>query len=191
MRTLLPALIIVLMAGCTPPAYVQPKPSEPHAILKIRSTIHRKYRGGLGRSITLGEYAIDPRVYGAEQGGDARTVHIRIRPEPNWLTAYADFSYMDSRTVSRMRTVTESTPCGSSPTGTPQTCTHTRTEHRTETEHYTVTTASCQDRTYLKPRAGGVYLVQYDFYADADCRLTCFEQLPRPDGTFQLVACPP
>jgi hypothetical protein len=190
MRTLVPALILAGMVACTPPAYVQPKPSEPHAIVKIRSTIHHRYRSNLSQELFLGEWSIDPRVYGATQGADADTVHVRVRPEPSWFTARTVFSHMAWRTVTRPHTVTESVPCGTSATGTPQTCTRSRTEHRTETEHYTVVDASCEDSTFLRPNAGAVYLIQYDFYGNADCRTTCFEQLPTPDGRFQLVGCP-
>jgi hypothetical protein len=190
MRTFLPAWILASMIACTAPVYVQPRASDPHAIVKLRSTFHHMYRSSLSQEIFLDEWAIDPRLYGDTQGRNADTVHIRIRPEPSWFTVRTVFSYLAARRVAKLHTVIEPVTCGSPSTGMPETCTRARTELRNETEYYTVIDASCEDRTFLRPNAGAVYLLQYDFYGNTDCRLTCFEQLPVPDGRFQLVPCP-
>lgn len=190
------ALILVSVAACTPPAYRQPAASERHAIVKIRSTIHRRYRTNLSHSIHLNEWSIDPRIYGTEQGADATTMHIRVRPESIWWHVRTVFSHQISQRVTRPHTVSERYACGSYTSGTgayrsTQTryCYRTRTENRTETRYQTVIDADCQGKTFMNPRAGAVYLVQYDFYGHNDCRLACFEQLPLPDGRFELAPC--
>ena len=61
------------------------------------------------------------------------------------------------------------------------------TQPVTQTDH--VTDASCETRLSHLPVSGGVYLVQYDFYGDQACSVSCFRQLDRPGGEFQLVPC--
>ncbi len=205
MPRLLPLLSLALLLGaCRAPAYVQPSPTQPHALLKVRHIVHARRGMHYGSAVNIGRFSVDERTLesvpteSTESGSE--TIHLRIHPTPD-VYAVRGFSFhYEQRMVSRTRTVQEPYSCTErqcSGYGTSQRCsTMYRTCYRSRTEHYSematvaVTDDACGRTFPLAPRHGAVYLMQFDYLGENDCRLTCFEQVSQLDGTFRLEACP-
>ena len=43
----------------------------------------------------------------------------------------------------------------------------------------------------MPPVAGKTYLMQYDYQTNGVCAMSCFEQVPQTDGSFQNQRCAP
>lgn len=204
MPRLLSILIVALvLAACRPPAYVQPTETEPHALLKIRHVVHAQRGPIYGSSIRLGEFAIDERTIDPAQTNGGM-VHVRIRPEYGDFGIFGTSYHYEMRTVTRYRTVQESYSCSQQECSTTgygssarqscrsvtRQCTRSRQESYQATESVVVTDDACGQRIAIAPRIGAVYLVQFDYLGENECRLSCFEQTPSPDGQFTLTPCP-
>jgi hypothetical protein len=203
MPRLLPLLTVVALA-CGPRPYVQPRPDEPHAILKIRHVVHA--RGGpiYATRTMLGDNAIDERALQPEQRG-ADIVHLRVRPEQAVMLIQGRSYHHEQRQVQRSRQVPETYSCPQqdcTPSYSPggyssstcrtvyRTCTRYRTEYYWVTETVEVNDDQCARRFALAPQQGHVYLVQFNYIGANECTAQCFEQLPSATGAFELAPCP-
>ena len=173
------ALCAALATGCVR-RYEEPTAAEPHALVKFRFLHHVTYRTSLAEILRLDGYDV---AIPAGVPTEARLRAVRVRPRPSEYRFAVE--YFHTVTSTRWETRTETYSCGT--VSSPQTCTRTVTQPVTHTDH--VTDASCEARLSHLPLAGGVYLVQYDFYGDQACSVSCFRQLDRPGGEFQLVPC--
>jgi hypothetical protein len=64
------------------------------------------------------------------------------------------------------------------------------TRYRTVPRVVQVSDGSCGRQLRFFPKANHVYLLQYSYQAPGVCRLSCFEQVQGPGGTFQNLLCP-
>ncbi len=189
----------MLLAACRPPAYVQPRPDEPHAILKIRHVVHAKRGPFYGAGTMLGEFSIDERTL--ETQDTSGTFHVRVRPEVAQFQVHGHSYHYEMQRQMRTRQVPEYYSCPQQQCtggyGTSRSCyTSYRqcTRYRSETYYQNVqvqvTDDACGRAFQLAPVAGHMYLVQFDYYSDGECAVRCMEQLPGGSGEFQLAPCP-
>lgn len=160
----LPALIGLCALSACHPTYVEPPPSAPHAVLKVRS-VHQSWPGPNLSHVVLLD---DERVGEARQPvKDAPlTFPVRIHLKPVRMEVTSSFTH----TIMVNQTRTESYPCGT------QTCTRTVNSLVPQT----VSDGSCSARMPLVPREAATYIAEYDFFEAGKCSLRCLEQ--QPDG---------
>lgn len=115
----------------------------------------------------------------------ARLRTVRVRPV---LSRYRFATeYFHTYTTTRTEFYTEYYSCGTGTTT--QTCS--RSAQRQVTENHHVTDAACEAAMEHIPIAGGVYLIQYDFYGHGTCNVSCFRQLDAGGAEFRLIPCGP
>ncbi|MCC6875689.1 MAG: hypothetical protein IT378_15385 [Sandaracinaceae bacterium] len=187
MRAVL-SLILLAASGCVH-RYVEPAPTEPHALVHIRMQHHTAPGPRLDLALRLDGYALDvtPMAYSVPS-----TRTIRVRPVPAVLRFRSHFFHSETRLQHTTRT--ESYACGSYTSGygrysSTQTryCTRQVPEQRWVT--VTVTDGLCDAQGGIEPRVGASYLLHYDFYGHGNCNVRCFRQLYEPSGSFRLVPC--
>lgn len=187
------------LASCLPPAYVQPRVDEPHAILKVRHNVHA-HQGPIYRSsVRIGSDVVDGRTRSAILE-DAHTFHLRVRPNLATYSVGGVSFHTEMRSVTRQRSVQESYSCshyqcsgyGASQRcgSVSQTCYRTRYENYTVMESVEVIDDACSRAVRFAPRVGSTYLVQFDYLGENECTLKCLEQVSTDGGEFDLVPCP-
>jgi hypothetical protein len=204
MSRVLPILIITLLAAsCRPPAYVQPQPNEPHAILKIRHIVHARGGPFYASQVRVGRFSVDERTLEDQQGGDGSIIHLRVHPRADAVLVAGTSYHVEQRMVTRYRSVQEPYSCssqqcsggyGSTPRSCHsvyQTCYRSRQVPYQQMESVNVTDDACSGSFPLAPAVGATYLMQFDYLGENQCQLTCFEQVPNPLGAFELVPCTP
>jgi hypothetical protein len=190
-QLLLPTALIIaaLCAGCVH-RYTEPAITEPHAIVRLRMVRHAWAGPELDEAVRLNGYAIDvpPGMPGAS------TRALRVRPELTHWQFRTRFFHRVTQPVTRL--VTERYACGSTRSGygsssytSTQYCS--RTVTRTDYVTRQVVDAQCGSSDGHRPVAGGLYILQYDFFGHERCTLRCLRQIPQPGGTFTLVPCGP
>lgn len=178
--------------ACSRPIYEPPPPSEPHAVVTVR-VLHHAVRGTSSSHDTLidgDRISLGPRE--AIVQGAPITSTVRVRPElARWRFASSFW-----HTEQRMETVyeTERYPCGSQTTGygsstrtSTRYCSRQVTRHRWRTVR--VSDGDCSRDMALAPRIDQRYVLQFDYYANDQCRARCFVRIPGPGGRFQLLPC--
>jgi hypothetical protein len=173
--------LVLAFGGCVR-RYEEPPITEPHALVKFRVLHHAVFPNSLSEAVRLDGYdiALPP---GAPTSARLRTV--RVRPV---LSRYRFATeYFHTYTTTRTEFYTESYSCGS--TRSPRNCTRNRSRTVRHTQH--ITDAACETAMEHIPMAGGVYLIQYDFYGHGTCNVSCFRQLDGAGAEFQLVPCGP
>ena len=195
-------LCCCLLLGCVR-NYKPPGPDEPHALVKLRR-VYLEPKGPLLREhFEIAEYQLMNEAGDATSG--PRTQAVRVRPGPlAWKLTATYFHHetrmvQESYTVQEPYTTSERYQCGTShSSGTyssPRYCSRTVTKYRSKTKYRTVprtvevSDGSCEAQDRFVHREGLNYLIQYRFSDDAVCRLTCLEQQPRPDGSFDSTPC--
>jgi len=128
-----------------------------------------------------------------------------VYPVPATFTMTSRFSHDEMRTVQETYYdqepyyTTESYDCSSGygSNAVHRTCTRQSTQYRSVprtrwvTKSVEIVDAQCQSLNRFSPATNHVYLLQYSFQESEACALSCFEQLPNNDGTFQNLPCPP
>lgn len=160
-----------------------------------------------GSQTLLAGDAIDARALDPGQA-EASTVHLRVRPEPGVFSVVGYSFHYEMQPQRRSRQVQERYSCmqqecttsysssryggGSQRTcrSVSSSCTRSRTEYYTVMVQVEVTDDSCRAAVPLAPGLGDMYLVQFDYLGENQCRLQCFLQTPQADGGFQLSPCP-
>jgi hypothetical protein len=174
-------------AGCYRP-YVLPRPDEPHAMVKVRVAYHSRPGPSLSQLVLINGEAVDIPTPPTGPPGEI-TRAIPVRPLATRWDVRSTFSHTVTVPEIRHETRTESYSCGSGRTY--RTCTRSVSYTRTVMVTRTIVDGHCEQVAGQGPQVGGVYLLQYDFYAHGRCTLACFRQLPNPDGTFQQTPCEP
>ena len=183
------------LAACGPGRYYQqPDPAEPHAILKLRVAYHEMSGPELDETVSLAGYALPaPTVDGPRRFTRA----YRIRPgEPQSVRVGSHFFHVVTVPRREQYTEQERYPCGSQTTGfgssqrtTTRYCSRTVIKYRTVYDRRVITDGECERRGTIAATPGDVYVLQYDYYMNAQCNLRCMRQLPEPDGSFRMVPC--
>lgn len=184
-------VIAAACVACGQPRFVEPSPSEPHAIVKIRVVYHKRPGPSLRETITLDKFQIVQEA--AERQIDYPfTRALRVPPRPTRWAVNATFYHSTTRQVQHQ--VAERYACGTTTTGsgvnmrsTTNYCTRYRTETRSETVN--VDDAVCSEIVNQVVREGAAYLLQYDFYEEGKCTLTCSEQTSAGNGSVALTPC--
>lgn len=201
MPRVLPAVTLTLL-GCRPPAYVQPTPEQPHAILKLRHVVHQKGGASYASSVWVGRFAVDERTLGDEQA-ESSSIHLRVRPNPDAFMVRGRSYHMEYKTVTRYRSEQESYSCpqqkcsggfGTTPRScytAYNTCTRSRQVPYQTQEWVPVTNDQCEAAFPFAPQAQKTYLLQFDYLGENQCKLSCFAQVANPAGDFTLTPCAP
>jgi hypothetical protein len=196
----LPCLLLTLVVGGCASTYRPPTAQQPHAIVKFR----RSYAGAAGTSLSEhltvnGHDAYDSTVPAAS-AAVPRTHALLLHPGATTLVATGAFFHSENRVVTENYSVqvpysaTESYSCGTSKSF--RTCTRSVTHYRSETRTRTVmrtvrvTDAECARQRTLMAKVHDVYLIELLFQGSGVCRLSCFQQVPAPDGSFTTAPCP-
>jgi hypothetical protein len=193
-------LVLASCLGACMREYRPPTLTEPHALLKLRRT-YDNIAGAQLRELLLVDghraFAADvPAALASTPRIDSSLVH----PTPATFAMTGSFYHREMRTVQEPYYVQEpyssyeSYSCG---TGTSyRSCSRSVTHYRSVTRYRMVTKmvdvvdAECRAQRRFSPAAGRVYLLQYSFQEHGACSLSCFEQAPNADGTFQNLICP-
>ena len=199
---LLPLLLLGAI-GCVQP-YEPPTADQPHAVVKLRRTYDTTAGTLLGESVDVDEnYVLRETTY-ARLARAPLTDSFLAHPIPGTFLVQSNFFHRETHMVSESYQEphttysTESYSCGSGfgANATYRTCTrsvsHTTytTRYRTVPRVVDVSDGACARQIRFAPKADHVYLLQYTYQAPGVCRLSCFEQLQGPDGTFQNRLCP-
>lgn len=199
MHGLLPravAFLALLAAGCaSAPRFVPPRPTEAHALVKLRLVYHEYPVSTLDEEVRYRGLVVETPEAGTLQV--PRTWALRVPPGPAEWTFDATFSHIEQRLELRPHQVAEQYPCGTITSGTgtgsfstTRYCTRYRTEYHNQMMSYPVVDAACGAGVFHSAVQGFIYLVQFDFYSAERCQARCFVQHPQPDGTFRLEPCP-
>ncbi len=199
------AVSIAGLSGACVPQYHAPTAQDPHAIVKIRRSYDTGGGTQLRERLLVDEHSAFAATVPAALGQSARTDSTLVWPVTADYAFLSDFFHLEQHQVLETYyeqvpyTDTESYSCG---TGTSyQSCTRSVTRYRSETRQRWVTKleevsdGACRRTVRFTAIPNSVYLVQYSYQEPNACSLSCFEQVPQPDGTFQnrpcLVALPP
>jgi len=190
--------------GACVPEYHPPTLAEPHAVVKIRRT----YDTSAGTTLHEQLLVDGHRAYSNEAPADlARAPRIDaslVYPTPATFSMNSSFFHQEMRQVNETYyeqesyTEMESYDCSSGfgTSAVHRSCsrmaTHYRPVSRTRwvTRMVDVVDAQCAAVSRFAPAPDRVYLLQYSFQEHAACSLSCFEQVPNSDGTFQNLPCP-
>ena len=203
MSTRLLSLPALFALGACIPAYHPPTLADPHATVKVRRTYDTQAGASLREALLVDGHlalrndaparlAIAPLI-------DASLVH----PIPATFVMSSRFYHQELRSVyetyyeQEPHYETESYDCsyGYGSNAVHSTCTRSVTRdvqvarQRYVTKWVDVTDAECQATTRFSPAKDRVYLLQYSFQEQGACSLSCFEQVPNPDGTFANSTC--
>jgi hypothetical protein len=176
------AVIACGLSSCIP-EYRPPSLSEPHAVIKFRLAYHAWPRQQLEQAVLLGKYGIKDMPTPVQGGEGVVTRPILVRPgAAPWTVRTAFFhTYMTTKTESY--TTSESYPCGKSVCS--RSVPHTRVVNQT----VRVNDAVCERAISHLAVQRGLYILQYDFFANQRCSLHCLRQIQQPDGTLGNVPC--
>lgn len=185
-------LILLAASACARPIYEPPPLSEPHATVTVR-VVHHEVRGQRsGHETTIDGHRISLGPRQAIVQGVPMTSTVRVRPEMAAWRFSSEFWHSEQR----LETVYESEryPCGTQTSTygnntTSQTRYCTRQVPRQRLRTVRVSDGRCQRGFNLAPRIDTRYVLQFDYYANDQCRARCFVRLPGPGGQFQLRPC--
>ena len=117
--------------------------------------------------------------------GGAGVVTRPVLVRPGWVAWQVHTAFFHSDTVTRTEfyETSESYPCEEGM------CTRSVPQARTVTEEVRVNDAVCQRSIRHLAVQDGIYILQYDFFADARCSLHCFLQVQHADGSRGNTPC--
>jgi hypothetical protein len=192
------------LGACMPPAYHPPTLAEPHATLKVRRTYDIFAGTRLRELLMVDEHVALQATVASSEASAPRIDPILIHPTPATFAMSGRFFHMEMRTVQESYTVQEprysyeSYDCSSGygASAVHRTCSRNVTRYESVTKYRMVTKpvevfdAECNTNGRFAPAVGRVYLLQFNFQENRVCSLSCFEQIPNSDGTFQNQPCP-
>jgi hypothetical protein len=195
MRRSLSTLTAALALGACVP-YYPPARGEPHALVKVRVAYHAQYQGDLQHAVYVNGQAVAVPLPPASVQTPYTTA-LRVRPGPVRWKFVSAFQHKSTRTVQLTQMggpISCQLPAGS-PGGDnplhgplPGACTPYLPYPAPPTTEF-VTDASCEAKAEHAVRPNEIYLVQYDFYGDGQCRARCYIQVEAADGQFRLTPC--
>ena len=222
LSALLPTVALLVcsaVTGCLSrvalaPGYVEPVPSEPHAIVKVRLTYHSTPGTELEQGVLLdGRRARVGGMGEITQGSQVRALRVRPRPVLWDLSSRfhhtqsysATENYTERQPYQEQESYTVSRPysCGGYSSGsyTSRTCYRNETQYRSVTKYRSVSKqrrvtrqrevddAYCRAGLQHTPKPGAMYILQYDYYEHGSCTIQCLEQVPGSNGEFSLQPC--
>jgi hypothetical protein len=182
-RLVAPGLVLAIALSACVPQYRPPALNEPHALVKVRLAYHAWPGPQVDQQVLVDGHAVWDIPVPPRNGDGVVTRAVRVRPGfVPWTIKTAFFhTYMVTRTETY--STTESYPCGKSM------CSRSTPHTRTVNQVMRVNDAVCEIGLHQDTVEAGLYLLQYDFFADRRCQLHCFQQLPQPDGSLGNVPC--
>ena len=170
------------LASCVP-EYRPPLLSEPHAVVKVRLAYHDWSGPQLEQVVLLGKYGVKDIPVPVHGGEGVVTRPVLVRPGPVYWTVRTAFfhTYMTTRIESY--TTSESYSCG---TGM---CSRSVPHTRVVNQMVRVNDAVCEQVIHHLAVQNGIYILQYDFFADQRCSLHCLRQVQQSDGTMGNAIC--
>jgi hypothetical protein len=192
-------VLATLCAGCAT-SYRPPTAQQPHAVVKFRRVYPVRAGESLRENLLIDGHGAFNRVAPAQTAAAPHTDGILVHPQPATLSAESTFFHTEVRTFTESYSVQvpystmETYSCGFGRTHSmcTRSATHYRSEMRTRlvTRPVEVVDAACTAARSLAPAVNGVYLLELDFQGSGVCRLSCYEQVPADDGTFENRRCP-
>jgi hypothetical protein len=192
------------LSGACIPQYHPPTLAEPHASIKVRRT----YDTAAGTHLRELLLVDDHRAFAAEVpsalAAAPRIDSSLVHPTPATFRMTSSFYHRELRTVQEPYyeqepySAYESYDCSSGygSHAVHRSCSRSVTHYRSITRYrwvpkmVEVADAQCQAQTRFSPAPSRMYLLQYSFQEHGACTLSCFEQVPNSDGTFQNSTCP-
>lgn len=196
----LQAFVLATLCASCATAYRPPTAQAPHAVVKFRRVYPTPVGASLRESLLIDGHGALNRVAPAQTAAPPHTDGVLVHPQPATLSAQSTFFHTELRTFSESYSVqvpystTETYSCGFGRAT--STCTRSATHYRSEmrtrlvTRPVEVVDAACTTARSLAPAVNGVYLLELDFQGSGVCRLSCYEQVPADDGTFDNRHCP-
>ena len=195
--------IAALLGACIP-EYHPPTLSEPHALVKVRRTYDTIAGSTLYEHLLVDDHSALSIRDPVELARVARVASSLVYPVPATFVMASSFTHQEMRLVEeqyyeqQMYSEFVSYDCSSGfgPNAVHRSCSRMETRYRPVTRYrmvsklVDVTDAACQASRRFAPVQDRVYLLQYTFQEHGACSLSCFEQIPNPDGTFQNATCP-
>jgi hypothetical protein len=172
---------------------------QPHAIVKFRRSYAHSAGVSLAEQLTVDDHQAYARTSPAGSANAPQTDAVLVHPQVARLVATSTFFHMETRMVQESYTVQvpystmESYSCGYGTSY--RTCTRSATHYRSETRTRTVsrsvqvTDAACSAASAIAPKANDLFVLEVNFQAPSVCRLSCFQQFGKPDGTFEMRPC--
>jgi hypothetical protein len=159
------ALVACGLSSCVP-EYRPPSLSEPHAVVKVRLAYHDWSGPQIEQVVMLGEYGVKDFPVPVQGGAGVVIRPVLVRPGPAFWTVRTSFfhSYTTTRTESRGHVVNQTV---------------------------WVNDAVCELAIRHLAIPNGLYILQYDYFANQRCSLHCLQQVQQPDGTLGHVPCKP
>ncbi len=198
MSRVLSALILAIaLVGCVR-RFEEPRPDEPHAIVKVRVVHHAQPGPSHVQAVRWSGYEIALRPLTASASGPAiETMRaLRMRSELGEWSFQTRYFHTVTRTQMETQYRSESYSCGTETGGYGQsrytrtrTCTRQVPHQVLVTRTVEVTDGQCRSESVHRPLVNGVYLMQFDYFGDDRCTLQCFRQLPATAGGFTLIPC--
>ena len=176
------ALIVCGLSSCIP-EYRPPALSDPHAVVKLRLAYHAWSGPQLEQVVLLERYGVKEIPAPVQNGEGVVTRPVLVRPGLVPWTVRTAFFHTNTTTAIESYTTSESYSCGKSM------CSRSVPHTRTVTRTVRVNDAVCERAIRHAAVQDGIYVLQYDFFADQRCSLHCFRQLQQPDGTLGNVPC--
>jgi hypothetical protein len=195
---------LVSLLGACIPEYHPPSLAEPHATLKIRRTYEHYAGTTLRERLLVDDHSALSSQVPAGLSREARIDSSLVYPTPATFVMTSSFFHQEMQQVQEtyyeqeMYMDSESYDCSSGfgTSAVHRSCSRMVTRYRPITRYrwvsrlVDVTDAECSAQSRFSPAAEHVYLLQYTFQEHRACSLSCFEQLPNPDGTFTNATCP-
>jgi hypothetical protein len=200
LATWLTTLLMATLGAACVPEYRPPTLSEPHALIKIRRTYDTAGGVKLRELLLVDDHSALRDEVPAQLAGSPRIDVTLVHPIPATFVMKSRFFHLESRLVDETYYEqesyqdTESYSCGSGTSY--QSCTRSVTRYRSVPRHrmvtklVEVTNAECEAQRRFAPATDKVYLLQYSFQENRACSMSCFEQVPNSDGSFQNLPCP-
>lgn len=176
------ALVGCTLASCIP-EYRPPLLSEPHAVVKFRLAYHDWSGPKLEQVVLIGKNGVKEIPAPVQGGAGVVSRPVLVRPGPVPWTVRTAFFHTYTTTRTESYTTSESYPCGKSY------CSRSVPHTRSVTQTVRVNDAVCERGVRHLAVQNGIYILQYDFFANQRCSLHCFRQVEQPDGSLGNVAC--
>lgn len=170
------------LSSCIP-EYRPPSLTEPHALVKFRLAYHAWSGPQLEQVVLIDRHGVREIPAPVQGGEGVVTRPVLVRPGPAPWTVRTAFFHTYTTTRIESYTTSQSYSCGKSM------CSRSVPHTRTVSETVRVNDAVCERSIRHLVVQNGVYILQYDFFANQRCSLHCFRQVEQPDGTLANVPC--
>jgi hypothetical protein len=176
-------LLAAWMLSACVPDYRPPNYNEPHALVKVRLA-YRAWSGPeLEQLVTVDGHDIRDIPLPVQHGGGVATRSVLVRPGSTGWTIQTTFFHNDVTTHAETFDNTEAAPCGST------TCMQSTVQARSVNKVERVDDATCTQGLTLLASAGETYILEYEYLANQQCNLHCYQQVHQRKGVLTNVPC--